>query len=87
MDLSDVDDEGSTHKQLAEALDEAFGCDGVYCTGEQWDLDEEGFEREDDVQFNDDEEVQSLIESESEALGSCLSSESDVDPSTTGGQR
>ena len=41
----------------------------MYCTGEKWDQYEESFARdEDDVQFNDDEEVQSLTESESEAL-------------------
>ena len=58
---------------------EHFGSDVVYCTGEQWDQYEESFERdEDDVQTNDDEEVQSLIE-----CGSVLTSEPDVDPSTT----
>ena len=41
----------------------------MYYTGEQRDQYEESFERdEDDVQPNDDEEGQSLIESESEAL-------------------
>ena len=64
-----MDDEGSIHEQPSERPGGAFGGDGVYCTGEQWDQFEESFERdEDDVQFNDDEEVQSLIESESEAL-------------------
>ena len=59
MDLSDVDDDMSTHEQFSELLDGAFGGDGVYYTGEQWDQHEESFERdEDDVQFNDDEEVQ-----------------------------
>ena len=64
VDLRDVDDEGSTHELLAESTDEAFGGDGVYCTGEPWDQCEESFERdEDDVLFNDDEEFQSLIQS------------------------
>ena len=41
----------------------------MYYAGEPRDQYEESFERdEDDVQFNDDEEVQSSIESESEAL-------------------
>ena len=41
----------------------------MYYTGEQLDQYEENFERdEEDIQINDDEEVQSLIERESEAL-------------------
>ena len=65
MDLSDVDDDGSTHEQLSESRDGAFGRDGVYYTRESWDQHEESFERDED---DDDEEVQSLIESEFEAL-------------------
>ena len=57
MDLSDVDDEGSTQEQLSEFPDEAFGS-GVLFTGEQWEVHEESFERdEDNVEFNDVEEV------------------------------
>ena len=41
----------------------------MYYTCEQWDQYGEEFERkEDHVQFNDNEEVQSLIENKSEAL-------------------
>ena len=69
VDLSEVDDERSTHEQLSEFPDGVFGSDDVYHTGEQWDQYEDSFERdEDDVLFHDDEEVQSLIESASEAL-------------------
>ena len=60
VDLSDVDDAGPTHDQPTGLLDGAFGGDGVYYTGGQLDQYEESFERdEDDLQFNDDEEVQS----------------------------
>ena len=85
MNLSDVDDEDarSTHDQLAEFLVGGFGSDGVYYT--QY---EESFDRdEDDVKINDDAEVQSLIESESEASACCVTDEPDVVPSTNGGQR
>ena len=68
VNLSDVDDEASTHKQPSELPDGAFGGDGVCHTGVQWEKHEESFERdEDDVQFNDDEDVQSLLESKSQA--------------------
>ena len=64
-----MDDELSIHEQPSELPDGVFVGDGVCFAGEQWDQYEESFERdEDDVQFNDDEEVQSLTESESEAL-------------------
>ena len=73
--LSDVDDEGTTHEQPSELPVGAVGGDGVYYMGEQWDQYEESFERdEDDVQFNADEEVQSLIESEIRCSGFCLTS-------------
>ena len=64
-----MDDEGSIHEQPSELPDGVFVGDGVYFAGDQWDQFEERFERDvDDVQFNDVEEVQSLTESESEAL-------------------
>ena len=67
VDLSDADDERSTREQLSEFPGGALGSE--YNTGEQWDQYKESFERcEDDVQFNDDEEVQSLIESESKGF-------------------
>ena len=66
MDLSDVDDEGSTHEQHSEPPDGAFGSDGVYYTSEQQDQYEESFERdEDNAHSKDDEDLHSLIESES----------------------
>ena len=71
VDLCEVDDEDrfSIHEQLAEFPDAAVGSDGVLNTGEQWEQYEENFERdEEDIQINDDEEVQAVIESESEAL-------------------
>ena len=65
MDLSDVDDERLTHEQLSEFPGGTVGSDGVYYTRQRWDQYEESFERdEDDVQFNDDEEVESMITSE-----------------------
>ena len=84
----EVHEDGSIQEQTSEIPDGALGSDDVCCTGEQWDQHEESFEQdEDDVQFDGDEEVQRLIESESEAFGSCLTSELDIDPSTAGGQR
>ena len=80
VDLSDVDDEGSTREQLSEFPDGTFGSDGVCYTSEQWDQYEESFERHEN-------DVQSLIESEIGSPDSCLTSEPDVAPSTIGGQR
>ena len=69
VDLRDVDDKGSTHEHPSELPDGALASAGVYCTCEQWDQYDECFERdEDDVQFNDDEEVQPLTEREFGAL-------------------
>ena len=65
----EVHEDGSIQEQTSELPDGALGSDDVCCTGEQWDQHEESFEQdEEDVQFDGDEEVQRLIESESEAL-------------------
>ena len=71
--VSDVEDGStrSTHEQPAELSDGAVGNDGVQ-------------REEDDVQFNDDEEVRSLTDGESEALAAV--SQANVDPSTTSRQ-
>ena len=61
MIFSDVEDEDtrSTHEQPAELHDAPFGSDGVYQYEKKFERDEDG------VQINDDEEVQSLVESDS----------------------
>ena len=48
----------------------------MYYTGEHWDQYEDNFERyEEDIDINDDQEVQSLIESESEAQAAVAKAE------------
>ena len=47
VDLSDDDGEQTSHEQPSDTPDGAFGNDGVYHTGEQWDQYDECLERND----------------------------------------